>query len=101
MTTTVEPAATEAATPIADARERSVVTVSGRIGHIEISPLDGPARLVAAVEDGSGAVELVFMGRRLIPGIRAGQRLHAQGRLIIEDGARRVYNPRYELESAQ
>lgn len=102
MTATLEPlSATEAVTAIADVSERSVATIAGRIAHIEVSPLDGPARLIASVEDGTGSLELVFMGRRLIPGIRAGQRLSAHGRVIDEDGVRRLYNPRYELESAQ
>jgi hypothetical protein len=37
------------------------------------------------------------MGRREIPGVRAGGELIAEGRLANEGGVRRIYNPRYEL----
>lgn len=98
--TAVPDARTEGTTPVGEARERATVTVAGRIVRTEVSPLDGPARLVAAVNDGTGVVEIVFMGRRLIPGIRPGQRLAAHGRVVSEDGVLRIHNPRYDLEGS-
>jgi hypothetical protein len=84
-------------TDIAAAAERTVVTVCGRIAHVEVAAKQGPAQLVASVDDGTGAIEVVFMGRRLVPGIRPGQRIEVTGRVVIDSGTRRMYNPRYEL----
>lgn len=85
------------ATAVADAADRTVVRICGRISHVEVAPLQGPAQLLASIDDGTGAVEVVFMGRRIIPGIRPGQLIGVTGRLVTEGGARRIYNPRYEL----
>lgn len=84
-------------TAIAAAPERTIVTVSGRIAHVEVAAQQGPAQLKASIDDGTGAVEVIFMGRRLVPGIRPGQCIEVTGRVITESGTRRIYNPRYEL----
>jgi hypothetical protein len=84
-------------TRIADAAERTVVHVCGRIAYVEVAPLEGPAQLVASIDDGTGRIEIVFMGRRLIPGIGPGQRIGVEGRVVTESGIRRIYNPKYEL----
>jgi len=101
VTATVDSTGSEASstpiTEIAAAADRTVVCVCGRIAYVEVAPQQGPARLIASVDDGSGSVEAVFMGRRIIPGIRPGQRISVEGRLVSEAGVRRMYNPRYEL----
>lgn len=89
---------TGSATPIADAAARTVVRVCGRIAHVEVAPLQGPSQLIARVDDGTGVLDAVFMGRRLIPGIRPGQRLSIEGRVVADQAGLRIYNPRYELE---
>ena len=53
--------------------------------------------LEVELRDGSGAVTLVWLGRRQIPGIDCGQTLKVWGRISCHEGRRLVYNPRYEL----
>jgi hypothetical protein len=84
-------------TSVAESADRAVVRVCGRIAYVEVAPQQGPARLLASVDDGTGSLEAVFMGRRIIPGIRPGQRISIEGRIVTEGGVRRIYNPRYEL----
>ena len=78
---------------------RTVVRIAGRVSQVEVEPREGPSQLIARVDDGTGFVDIVFMGRRLIPGVWAGQRMAVEGRIVDENGAPRMYNPRYELEN--
>lgn len=86
---------------IAEAAPRTVVRLCGRISHIEVSPAQGPSQLIARIDDGTGVVDAVFMGRRSIPGIEPGQHIAVEGRVVPEPGAARIYNPRYELTCQQ
>ena len=52
------------------------------------------------LRDGSGAVTLVWLGRRQIPGIDPGRTLKVWGRISCHEGHRLIYNPRYELMEA-
>ena len=63
-----------AATSVSEAVNRTVVRICGRIAYIEVAAQQGPAQVLASIDDGTGAVEAVFMGRRIIPGIRPGKR---------------------------
>jgi hypothetical protein len=47
--------------------------------------------------DGSGALLLVFQGRRKIPGIQQGARLVAHGTVGAWEGRLAILNPEYEL----
>jgi DNA/RNA endonuclease YhcR with UshA esterase domain len=97
LETTDEAPPARAATPISAAANRTVVRICGRIAYVEVAAQQGPAQLLASIDDGTGAVEVVFMGRRIIPGIRPGQPISVTGRLVTEGGVRRIYNPHYEL----
>ena len=96
---------------------RGVSTRSGPpAGSTKVAPAERPGRLRRAlhrltadeveleaedlqdeVYDGSGAVTLVFLGRRRIRGIEPGRSLVARGRLTKRDGRPTLYNPSYEL----
>ena len=62
-----------------------------------ITPRAGHPALEVELRDGSGAVTLVWLGRRQIPGIDPGRTLKVCGRISCHDGKRLIYNPRYEL----
>ena len=85
------------ATPLADCRDRSPVTVFGTVRAITIRPRAGVPALEAELYDGSGTVTLVWLGRRTLAGVAAGRQLRATGRLTTAEGRRLIYNPRYEL----
>ena len=85
------------ATPVVACHNREVVTVYGVLRTVTLRPRGGAPTLEAQLYDGSGAIELVWLGRRRIAGIEPGRQLVVRGRLTIEGGQRTVFNPDYEL----
>ncbi len=90
--------AASGANAVANAQVRDRVVLQGAINSITIGPRDGsPMRLEAELDDGTGSVALVWMGRRSIPGLAVGRRVIVRGTLTIYGGRRVIFNPRYEL----
>ena len=87
-------------TPIGEVKTRAVETTGGRILYIEVSPRDAPARLTMRVVDPSGAIDCVFLGRRLIAGLEPGATVGIEGRVAPGDDVQVIFNPRYELRLA-
>lgn len=78
-------------------RVRNRAQVSGVLRSVTYRPQDRVPALLAEVYDGSGSVDLVWLGRRDVAGIQPGRRIVATG--MICPGRRRntIYNPRYEI----
>lgn len=93
--TATEPAVD--ATPVAEISDRAVDRIAGRVVAVEIESSTGPAQMTARIDDGTGRVDAVFLGRRSVPGIVPGARLTLAGRFRIDEGRARIFNPRYEL----
>lgn len=87
----------EGAVPIRDCEDRQVVDLTGTVSTLTIAPRAGHPALEVELRDGSGAVTLVWLGRRQIPGIDPGQMIKVSGRISCHDGRRLMYNPKYEL----
>ena len=87
----------EGATPIQECEDRQRVQLTGTVSTVTINPRAGHPALEVELRDGSGAVTLVWLGRRQIPGIDCGRTLKVWGRISCHEGRRLVYNPRYEL----
>src|SRR5215213_11021606 len=85
------------AVPIRSCEDRQQVELIGQISTVTINPRGGHPALEVELRDGSGAVTLVWLGRRQIPGIDPGRHLRVSGRISCHDGGRLIYNPRYEL----
>ena len=60
-------------------------------------PTDSLATLVAELYDGTEGVQLIWLGRRSIPGIEPGRTVKVRGRVAIRDGQKVIYNPDYDL----
>lgn len=84
------------AMPVARAVPRERVRVVGQLCSVNEDPAES-RWLEAELDDGSGTVVLVWMGRRAIRGIEVGRRLAAEGCLSGVAGRPTIYNPRYEL----
>ena len=84
---------------VSECGARQLATLHGRINSVTLSPRGGRSWLEAGLEDGTGTVTLVFMGRRSIPGIEAGRMVRATGRRVQSGRRRVIYNPHYELRS--
>lgn len=92
-------AQTSGATAIEECDCGQIVTVSGSLRSVTLSPLAGVASVEAEIYDGSGRISLLWMGRRRIVGIEPGRVLTVTGRLVNRDGARVIFNPRYSLRA--
>lgn len=75
-------------------------TVTGRVRSVVYTPTEHLPTLTAELFDGSGALELVWLGQRRIAGIEPGRRLVARGRVGVHEGRLAIYNPWYELQGA-
>ncbi|GGM12038.1 OB-fold nucleic acid binding domain-containing protein [Nakamurella endophytica] len=73
------------------------VSVLGRLRTVDLRPTDALATLVAELYDGTDTVQLIWLGRRSIPGVSTGRTVKATGRLAVKDGRKTIYNPEYEL----
>ena len=87
----------EGSVPIQDCEDRQRVQLTGTVSTVTINPRAGHPALEVELRDGSGAVTLVWLGRRQIPGIDCGRTIKVWGRISCHDSRRLIYNPRYEL----
>ena len=85
------------ATPIAEADDRSMAKVGGVLQTVTLRPRAGVPALLAELYDGSGTLQLIWLGRRQIAGIEPGRSLVAEGRVTVQQGRRTMFNPRYQL----
>lgn len=46
-------------------------------------------------------LRVIWLGRRRIPGVRAGLELRLEGMVTVRDGLPTMFNPRYEILSRQ
>jgi hypothetical protein len=84
-------------TPVQRCLDRAQVCVVGMLRTVTIQPRGGSPSLQAELWDGSGSVDVVWIGRRRIAGIEPGRVIRAEGRITLRDGRRVMFNPRYEL----
>jgi hypothetical protein len=82
---------------IADAPDRERVKIRGALRTVTLRPRAGVPALEAELNDGSGIITVVWLGRRRIAGIDPGRALEVEGRIGAHDGMRVMYNPKYEL----
>jgi amino acid transporter len=84
-------------TPIGDVRWRDRVTIAGRVQTLRILSSGGSSTLEAVVEDDTGAMSIVFTGRKQIGGLEVGTRLRAQGMAAEHRRRLAILNPTYAL----
>ena len=85
-------------TPCGDLVDRHQVQVAGSLRSVSLRPRAGVPALEAELADGTGAVTLIWLGRREIAGITPGRWLRVQGLVSCREGRKTIYNPRYELK---
>ena len=82
---------------IAEAPNRERVRLRGTLRTVTLRPRGGVPALEAELDDGTGVLTLIWLGRRRIAGIGPGRSLAVEGRIGVHDGTRIIFNPRYEL----
>lgn len=73
------------------------VCMAGRLRSVRFTPRANLPTLQAELYDGTGTVDLIWLGRRRIPGIEPGRSLMVRGRVCEQDSRRVIFNPWYEL----
>jgi len=89
--------AREGGRPCALLGDRHRVLVVGTLRSVTLRPRAGTPALEAEVFDGSGALSVIWLGRREIAGVEAGRRIKVEGLVSVVDSHAVMYNPRYEL----
>jgi ferric-dicitrate binding protein FerR (iron transport regulator) len=89
--------ATDEALAIADAPEREHVVVNGVLRTVTLRPRGGVPALEAELDDGSGVITVVWLGRRRITGVDPGRSVTVAGCIGRQGGVPIMFNPRYEL----
>jgi amino acid transporter len=84
-------------TPIAEVRHRRHVMLGGRVHALRVQPWSGVSALEVTLADTTGAITIVFLGRREVPGIGTGTRLVVQGVVGDHHGRLAILNPAYEI----
>lgn len=87
----------EGVLPIGELRERQYAEVNGTVKTIALRPRATVPTLQAEISDGTGLLQLVWLGRREIPGIVPGARLTTRGRVAVSHGVMTLFNPAYDL----
>ena len=64
---------------------------------MRVQPWNGAPSLEVTLADETGAITVVFTGRRAIPGIRVGTVMSVEGTAGVHHGMRAVLNPAYTL----
>jgi hypothetical protein len=83
--------------PIAAARPRVRARFEGDIRKIRIQPLAAVPTLEVVLDDGTGRLTALFMGRRGIAGVECGRRLAIEGTPVAGERGLTLYNPAYDL----
>jgi hypothetical protein len=83
--------------PIGEVRPRELVTVQGIIRKSTAMALRGCPACRYALTDGTGELDLIFLGRVEVGGLEAGRECQAEGRAAVRDDRIVLWNPRYRL----
>ena len=82
---------------ISSVRPRQRTTVAGRVHTLRIQPRAGVASLEATIDDGTGTIVVVFLGRRSEPGIEPGVQLLVEGMVGERGNQLQILNPYFEI----
>ena len=88
-------------TPLGEVHHRQRVRIAGRVRSVRTRNWSGVPVYECTVVDGTGALNIVFLGRKSVAGIGPGTKLVAEGAIGTYQGQLAMLNPAYELLSAQ
>ena len=84
-------------TPIAGVAWRQAVSIQGRVRTMRVQPVPSSVTLELVVEDESGAMSVVFLGRRSLAGVDVGAVVRCHGTAGTHKSRLAILNPTYEL----
>ena len=89
------------ATRISDVRGRDRVRVMGTIISAQTTAIGSSLAYRCVLADGTGELDLLFLGRAAIAGLAAGARCCIEGVVAARGGRVAVWNPRYQVQPAE
>jgi two-component system sensor histidine kinase KdpD len=88
------------ATRISDVHGQDRVTLAGTIISTPVIAVGSSSAYCCVLADGTGELDLLFLGRAAIAGLAVGTRCSIQGVVTRRGGRLAVWNPRYQVHSA-
>ena len=85
---------------IADARPQVRLSVRAIVRTTQTITVGGGPAYRCEICDGTGEIDLLFLGRPVIPGLEAGRHCIIEGMVGKYSGMLTLWNPRYQLEPA-
>jgi hypothetical protein len=84
--------------PIAECAWREPARVVGRVRSVRVHPWAGHvATLECVIVDETGGMQLIFLGRPTVGGVKLGATIVAEGTVVERHGHLALLNPVYEL----
>jgi len=84
---------------VIDARPRARVVATGTIVATEVTSCGSSPVFCCTLHDGSGELDVLFLGRSSVPGFSVGTRCSVEGLALNEDNRLAVWNPLYRFEA--
>ena len=84
-------------TPIAQVRWRHVVRVKGQVRSVQVAPQRDVPTFEVVVDDGTGTLLAVFLGRRELAGVQVGTRIEVTGTVGVHKTRLAILNPSYAI----
>jgi hypothetical protein len=85
---------------ISDARAQVRLSVTAIIRTTETITVGSSPAYRCELSDGSGEINLIFLGRATVPGFHAGRYCVAEGMVGTYGGMLTMWNPKYQLMPA-
>jgi amino acid transporter len=90
---------TESLTAIGDVRWRDRVRIRGTVRSMRVAPQRDVPTLECLIDDGTGTILVVFLGRRELAGLKVGGRAEVIGTVGVHQNRLGFLNPTYQLLS--
>ena len=86
------------ASQVCEVAERQRASLFGVLRSVTFPAPTGAGSFTATLFDGTGSIDVVWLGRKSVPGIKAGIRLAVQGMVIARSNGLCVINPTFQIE---
>lgn len=96
-TAQAETAEAAVASKVCEVAERQKASLFGVLRSVTFPPPTATGSFSGTLFDGTGSIEVVWLGRKNVPGIKAGIRLAVQGMVISRSNGLCVINPTFQI----
>jgi CheY-like chemotaxis protein len=98
MTAASRPDSAVVVTSIGEVRPQVRADVSGVIRSVRAMSIGGTPACSYTLADGTGRLDLLFLGRVEVAGLEKGRRCRAEGMVAVRDDRHVIWNPKYWIQ---